>query len=347
VASADDGTNVVRVGDLDVLVVGDVNPDLVLTGDVRPRFGQAEQILDRASLVLGGSAAITASGCARLGLATAMVARVGSDVFGDFVREELRAAGVDTATVRDDAVTPTGMTVMLSEPDDRAMLTFPGTIAGLRRDDVSTDLLARARHIHVASFFLQPALAPWIAEIFSNAHSLGLTTSLDTNWDPSESWSGVREVLAHTDVFLPNAAELLAIAGRDPYSNDPELIEAAGVELAALGPIVAVKDGARGAHAWWQGGRASAPGLALEVVDTTGAGDSFNAGFLSGYLAGEPIERCVAYAATAGSLSTRAAGGTAAQADRSELLAALVTPNQYTVTVDIPAQPVGDVAELL
>jgi sugar/nucleoside kinase (ribokinase family) len=300
------------MAEFDVLVVGDANPDLLLRGDVRPRFGQAEQLLTAADLVLGGSAAITAAGCARLGLRTALLAAVGDDVFGGLVRAQLSALGV-TLLAADGRGAPTGLTVVLSEPDDRGMLTLPGTIAALRPSDVTDDLLALARHVHVASLYLQPGLAAGLDEVFARAKKAGLTTSLDTNWDPAEEWQSIAKILEHTDVFLPNANELRAIAGLDD-------VDEAASKLVASGTTVVMKNGAAGARAWWPGGRCAAPGRKVDVVDTTGAGDSFNAGFLAARLGGGSMDEAIGWAAVAGSLSTRKAGGTAAQATREDIL---------------------------
>lgn len=294
----------------DVLVVGDANPDLVLRGDVRPRFGQEEQLLSAADLVLGGSAAITAAGCARLGLRTGLLARVGDDIFGAFTRERLRERGVELLVPA--GPVPTGLSVILSAPDDRAILTLPGAIPTLRPEDVTDELLGAARHVHVASLFLQPALAAGLAGVFARARARGVTTSLDTNWDPSGRWDGVGEILAATDVFLPNTAELLAVTRQSD-------VDTAAAALVGAGTTVVLKDGARGARAWWPGGECKAPGLPVDVVDTTGAGDSFNAGFLAARRSGRPVPDAVAWAAAAGSLSTRAAGGTAAQATADEV----------------------------
>jgi sugar/nucleoside kinase (ribokinase family) len=298
---------------MDVLVVGDANPDLVLRGDVRPRFGQAEQLLTGADLVLGGSAAITAAGCARLGLDTALLTAIGDDVLGDLTRRQLEDRGVQLVLARVAADLPTGLSVILSPADDdRAILTLPGTIPALRPADLTDARLGAARHVHVASLYLQPRLAAGLAAVFARARALGVGTSLDTNWDPTGRWDSIDEILAHTDVFLPNAAELRAVAGVAD-------VETAAAKLVATGTAVVMKDGAAGARAWWPGGSCAAPGRPVRVADTTGAGDSFNAGFLAGRLAGLPIERALGWAAAAGSLSTRAAGGTAAQATRAEL----------------------------
>ncbi|GAA3269825.1 carbohydrate kinase family protein [Dactylosporangium vinaceum] len=311
---------------MDVLVVGDANPDLVLRGDVRPRFGQEEQLLDAADLVLGGSAAITAMGCARLGLRTGLLAAVGADVFGTFTRARLEERGVRLlAPAADVTMTPTGLSVILSAPGDRAILTLPGTIPALRPEDVTDELLAGARHVHVSSLFLQPGLHAGLAGVFKRARALGVSTSLDTNWDPSGQWAGLEEILAVTDVFLPNAAELLAVTRAGTMHPAADVLEAAAEQLVVMGTAVVLKDGARGGRAWWLGSggavvAAAAPGVAVDVVDTTGAGDSFNAGFLAARLGGLDIAGALGWAARAGSLSTRAAGGTAAQATREEVI---------------------------
>jgi ribokinase len=299
------------VAEFDVLVVGDANPDLLLRGDVRPRFGQAEQLLTGADLVLGGSAAITAAGCARLGLRTALFAAVADDVFGRLVREELAKREV-TLLAADGRGAPTGISVVLSEKDDRGILTLPGTIPALRPEQVTDELLRRAGHVHVSSLYLQPALAAGLAGIFLRAGKIGLTSSLDTNWDPAEKWDSIDEILAHTDVFLPNANELRAITGLNGTDE-------AAATLTKRGTTVVMKNGAEGARAWWPGGTCAAPGRKVDVVDTTGAGDSFNAGFLAARLSGRPMEEAIRWAAVAGSLSTRAPGGTAAQATLDEI----------------------------
>src|SRR5690606_3100397 len=178
-----------------VLVAGDANLDLVLRGDVVPRFGQAEQLLDGADLVLGSSAGICAAGLARLGVDTALAARVGADVFGARTRELLAEAGVGTASV---AVTdePTGVSVILPAPDDRAILTLTGALASLTADEVLAALgegADAATHLHVASYFLVPGLASELPGVLKRARERGATTSLDTNWDPAERWEGVAE----------------------------------------------------------------------------------------------------------------------------------------------------------
>jgi sugar/nucleoside kinase (ribokinase family) len=296
-----------------VVVIGDANPDLVLTGDVVPRFGQAEQLLDAADLVLGGSAAIVACGLARLGVPTALVAVVGDDAFGTMVRESLEALGVDTRWLRTEPAVATGISVILSGAD-RAILTHPGTIAATGPGVLpNPDELRGVRHVHSASVYLQPQLAPVLPAYLRDARTAGISTSIDTNWDPAETWAVARGLIEHTDVVLPNAAELRAITGIDD-------LDSAAAELTRGGAVVALKNGAEGGVAWSPDGlRCASPGLAVDVVDTTGAGDTFDAGFISAWIDGLGLEASLARAVAAGSLSTRVRGGTAAQPTLAEI----------------------------
>ncbi|HWJ51711.1 MAG TPA: carbohydrate kinase family protein [Solirubrobacteraceae bacterium] len=296
--------------DLDVLVLGDVNPDLVLAdADIDVAFGQAERIVGDAGLTIGGSGAIMACAAARLGLRTAIAGVVGDDLFGEFMVGELQKRGVDTSGVVVDGALRTGVTVVLARGEDRAILTYPGAIGAMSADRVDAGLLGRARHVHVAAFFLQSGLAAGLSGLLAAARGAGASTSVDPNWDPSGCWDGgLRELLPYVDVLLPNAVEVCRIAGLE----DPA--EAAQA-LAALGPLVAVKLGAKGAIAAQEGQEpiaAAAPG-GITPVDTVGAGDTFDAGLLAGLAAGESVEHALALACACGTLSTRGAGGTDAQ----------------------------------
>jgi sugar/nucleoside kinase (ribokinase family) len=296
-------------GRLDLLVLGDLNPDLILSGeDVVPAFGQVERLLDAAELTIGGSGAIVACGAARLGLRTAIVGVVGDDLFGRFMLESLAERSVEVDAVVVDPAAGTGLTVILSRSEDRAVLTFPGAIAALKPGDVARELIGSARHVHVSSFFLQTALAAGLGELLAKAREAGASTSIDPNWDPRERWDGgLKGLLRAVDTLLPNAEEAVRIAGeRDP--------EGAARTLAAHGPLVAVKLGADGALAANRGeiARVRTP-AAIDPVDTTGAGDSFDAGVIAGLLAGWSIPRALSMGCVCGALSTQAVGGTPAQ----------------------------------
>lgn len=294
-----------------VLVVGDANPDLVLRGDVVPRFGQAEQLLDDAALLIGGSAAITAHGFARLGRSVALLAAVGDDAFADPLLAQLASAGVRLDHVIRRAGQRTGLTIVLSTADDRAILTHLGTIPSLTADEVRDAIaLLEPAHVHVASFFLQPALALALPELLRGFRG---TVSLDTNDDPAGRWRGVADVLPHVDVLLPNRREALALAGAADLGT-------AARKLAAQGPLVVVKDGGNGALACSPDGTlTSVAAPPCEPVDTTGAGDTFDAAFVDGWLTGLPLRHCLARAVQAGTAAVGAVGGTAGQPSASDL----------------------------
>ncbi|MEV0632478.1 carbohydrate kinase family protein [Nonomuraea wenchangensis] len=304
----------------DLLVIGDANPDVVLSGAPRRlAYGQREQLVSGGDLVLGGSGAITACGAARLGLRVAFAGRVGDDAAGRFVLDALSARGVDV-THCVVGPRPTAMTVVLADGQDRAILTSPGCLPDLTADDVPRGL---ARHVHVSSYFLQPALAAGLPGLLAEERAGGASTSLDTNDDPVGTWDGLAGVLPEVDVFLPNAAEAVAIAARLAAQPLPvekaASVEQAAARLGALGPLVAVKDGAEGALAWEAGRIVRVPAVPMEPVDTVGAGDSFNAGLIAARLRGLDLRECLRVAVTCGSLSTQAAGGTAAQPTWKEL----------------------------
>jgi sugar/nucleoside kinase (ribokinase family) len=303
--------------DFDLVVLGDCNPDLILRGDVEPEFGQTEKLLDEARLVVGGSGAIMACGAARLGLRTAFVGVVGDDVFGRFMLVALDERGVDTSRCLVDASRQTGLSVILSRGDDRAILTSPGTIGDLRAETVDPDLLRSARHVHVSSYFLQRGLQSFLPGLFREVREAGATTSVDPNWDPSEEWnSGLLSMLALVDCFLPNSTEARAITGLDD-------VDIAAEALAEHGGVVAMKFGQGGGLAMSGHEVVRSESIPTAVVDTTGAGDSFDAGFIAGRLNGWALDRCLALAVACGSLSTRGIGGTAAQPTMEEALGAL------------------------
>ncbi len=301
--------------DLDLLILGDANPDLVLTGDIEPAFGQTERLLDGAHLTVGGSGAIVACGAARLGLRVAFSGVVGDDHFGRYMRDELDRRGVDVSGLVVDPTRSTGLTVVLARRDDRAILTHEGTIGDLRSELIDPGLLGAAAHVHVASYFLQTRLAPDLPALFERIRAGGVTTSVDPNGDPSERWDGgLRALLPQVDVFLPNATEATRIAGSASVDD-------AVIALAALAGIIVAKAGPDGAVAARGDQLVRAPAAAVDTVDATGAGDSFDAGFLCSWLAGDPLERALAIGNACGALSTRALGGVDAQPTLEEALA--------------------------
>jgi sugar/nucleoside kinase (ribokinase family) len=227
--------------------------------------------------------------------------------------DEMSKRGVDVSHVIIRADGQTGLSLILNNRSDRAILTHLGLIADLQASDISDSLLSKSRHLHVASYFLQTRLQPDLPNLFRRAHSLGLTTSLDTNYDPAEQWIGFDELLSVTDVFLPNQTEALSIT---KSSN----VESASQQLATKAKLVVVKLGADGALACRRAEYSKSPSIPVTVIDTVGAGDSFDAGFIYGYLNDWQIERSLRLACVCGALSTQMAGGTDGQPTLAEAL---------------------------
>lgn len=297
----------------DLLVIGDANPDVVVGPVGQPiLFGQRERLVPNGSLVLGGSASIMACGAARLGLRVAFAGRVGDDPAGDFVRTSLADRGVNVDALVVDNALPTPLTTILTSGDDRAILTSAGCLPAITADAIPNRMVCSVRHVHAASFYLMPSLAAGLAGLFKEAKAAKATTSLDPNDDPTGRWDRtvLDPVLRVTDYFLPNAAEALALTGHHSVED------AAGIlarRMARRGTLVVVKNGAAGALAHDGSKVSTAPALKVDTIDAVGAGDSFDAGWVAAVLNGSKPDRALAIAAACGSLSTRAAGGTAAQ----------------------------------
>jgi sugar/nucleoside kinase (ribokinase family) len=225
----------------DILVAGEINPDLILSGsNVTPRFEQGEILIESAELTIGGSAAIFAAAVAQLGLRVGIIGIVGRDFFGQFMLDRLAERGVNISPVIIDETLQTGLSVILSRRTDRAILTYLGAISRLRGEQITDDLLIRSRHLHITSYFLQTELQPGLPDVLRQAKSHGLTTSLDTNWDPDERWGPELDaVYLLVDVLLPNAQEARYLGGGATWQEGART-------LSERGPLVAVKRGAEG-----------------------------------------------------------------------------------------------------
>lgn len=293
----------------DVITFGDLGVDLIITGqDVAPEFGQVEKLVDDYTLEMGGSCSIFACQAAKLGLRTAILGCVGDDDFGRLILRRMAESGVDISHVRVDPDLKTGMGIALCPPGDRAILTYMGTINAVQPEDVTDAFLASARHLHHGSYYLHTRLRPAIPAIFQRARLLGLTTSLDTNWDPDEGWDGGLEaVLPLTDIFLPNEQEALRISRRYNLLEAAARFQQMGVK------IVVIKAGAKGALVYSGDTTLKHKVTPVTGGDSIGAGDSFDAGFLAGWLRGLPLEKCLEIASACGRSVASQIGGVAGQ----------------------------------
>ena len=308
-----------------MLVIGDLNPDIVvLDKTMAPVFGQVETIVEAIHLTVGGSAGIMACALARLGLSVAACGAVGDDDLGHWMLGALVARGVDTRHCVVDVAIPTGATVILARGADRAILTALGTIDQLRAQDVPEEVLTTVRHVHVASTALQPRLRAGLPGLFRAARAAGATSSFDSNWDPAERWDGIDELLSTADICFPNLEEGRRWTGL----ADPEAVARALVVRGsrdrdpAAGPLtVALKLGSDGALALRGEELVRLRARRVAVIDTVGAGDSFDAGFVAATVSGWPLDEALGLAVACGSASTRAMGGVDGQATLDEAAA--------------------------
>jgi Sugar kinases, ribokinase family len=296
-----------------ILVIGEINVDLVFKNcQALPSPGR-EVLAEDFIMAPGSSSMICAMGLARLGNPVAFHGKLGADSWGGYCLDALHAAGIDIASVRPDAALRTGATVSLSTPQDRALVTFPGAIDALRADEVSDALLAGADHLHVSSYYLQRALRPDCRQLFARARGAGLTTSLDPGFDPQQAWApDLLDTLTEVDLFLPNELELAAITGSDEVLAGLRALDNGHTQTV-------VKRGQLGCASLELGHLLQVPAFAVDPIDSTGAGDSFDAGFLHAWLRGLPLFDCLRWGSACGSLSTRSIGGTAGQASAPEV----------------------------
>jgi len=297
----------------DIAIIGELNLDLIVTGAPRlPLLGE-ELLVGDMLLTLGSSSAILACQLAKLGAEVLFVTKVGGDEFGRRALAFLQEKRVPTHAVEVLPEMPSGLTVAVSVGTERAMLTRLGTIEEMRADDIDWEVVSQCRHLHLSSYYLQRGLQPDFAPIFAKARSLGMTTSLDTGWpsDDDDHIVDLLEVWPQVDVFLPNESEAVRLSGRPT-------VDAALLTLSARIFTVAAKLGPNGSVARRRGQVVRSPGFRIDVVDTTGAGDSFNGGFLYGYLHGWDLRACLDLGNAAGALSTRGPGGTTTQATLAE-----------------------------
>ena len=292
--------------DLDIVVVGELNADLILQ-DIPsfPELGK-EKLANEMTLTMGSASAILSTNIARLGLEVGFLGKLGKDRLGELVLETLRSRGVDLSGILMDERVHTGVTVVLSYPDDYAMVTYMGAMAEYSVDEVDFEYIQRANHLHLSSIYLQPGLHKGTEELFRKAKEMGLTTSLDPGWDPFEEWDdNIFNTLRHVDIFLPNEQEALHITGTDTVRKALE-------ELSKFSETVVITQGSQGILCYHQGEMIHSQVYPVEPKDTTGAGDSFNAGFLYQWINKGDIHEAIKYGSACGAIATtRLGGGTA------------------------------------
>lgn len=300
----------------DIIALGELNVDLLLNRiDGFPVLGK-EIIAGDMLLTLGSSTAIFAANAASLGSRVAFLGMIGKDNFGTLVKDSLIRRGVDTSYLVEIDTEATGITVVLNYGNDRANVTYPGAMNLLGAKDVDPEVIEMAGHVHISSIFLQERLQKDLYEIVKLIKNRGVTVSIDTQWDPAEKWDlDYRKILPLVDVFLPNEQELKCLTGKesidDALSEIEPYINAAVIKMGTQGSLLITKQGHR---------RQMKAFLNTQVVDAIGAGDSFNAGFLSAYVRGKDLEYCQYLGNLAGAVNTTAAGGTGAFVSKEKII---------------------------
>jgi sugar/nucleoside kinase (ribokinase family) len=291
----------------DVLVVGELNIDLILDGlQQLPELGK-EILADKMLYTMGSSSAIFASNLSTLGTSVNFVGCIGKDDFAEKIIQELNSKNVNTTGIIRSGTAATGITVAFNFQQRRGMVTYPGAMNELSEADITDAMLQNAKHLHVSSVFIQPALKPGITKLFKRAKQFGLTTSLDPQWDSYEQWHcDWNNLLPLVDVFLPNIEELKNITQQSSLQNAVNSIK-------HHTNILAVKNSIEGAIAFYKNEVVEQPAFIDHgFADAIGAGDSFDAGFIRQFIAGKSLKECAELGAICGAINTTAHGGTTA-----------------------------------
>jgi sugar/nucleoside kinase (ribokinase family) len=289
----------------DVLVVGELNVDLILNQiDKFPEIGK-ETLASNMNLTLGSSSAIFASNLSTLGTRVSFAGKLGHDNFGDHIIASLKSRGVDTQFILRSVKHSTGATIVLNFGEDRAMVTYQGAMKYLTIADVPAYALLASRHLHLSSIFLQTGLSNDLIGLFRKAKESGLTTSIDPQWDPAEKWEvDLKSLLPFVDVFMPNIKELCALTNTGSLEDGLRVVK-------PYCNMVVVKNGSEGAYLWDRNELIHQPPfLNKEVVDSIGAGDSFDSGFIHMFLQKRSPKECLEFGALTGAINTTRPGGT-------------------------------------
>ncbi|MEM2960199.1 MAG: carbohydrate kinase family protein [Candidatus Bathyarchaeia archaeon] len=296
------------------LVIGDLNVDVIISGMTEfPELGREILCKDIRTL-LGGSASIFACRLSQLGAKVDIIGKIGRDENGMIVLNTLKENGVGIGRVIVEDKLKTGVTVSLTFPENKALITFMGSIGALEPSDIKTEIFKEYDHLHVSSIYLQPKLLIALSKIFAEAKRIGLITSLDPQCDPEGKYNHIWDILEHVDIFLPNDSE---ITGITRLENPIEALRKIGLKVRTI----VVKCGSRGAIGMLDGEVVSIKAFKIKPVDTTGAGDSFDAGFIYYFVhKSKGFEESIRFANAVGALSCLYIGGAEGKITEEETL---------------------------
>lgn len=294
-----------------IVVLGGINMDLITYAPRLP--GAGETLVGHSFITMpGGKGANQAVACARLGVDTKMVGRVGNDNFGEELLQILGAEGVDTAAIEVDVDNSTGLAIIsVDDSAENSIIVIPGANHALNGDDVARceGLLSDAKVI-----VLQNEVPLEVnMEIAHEAHNRGIPVILD----PAPARTLPEELFQHITVITPNEVEAEALVGF-PIHSETDAAKASTM-LRGLGVSkVVIKMGQRGAYFDSENGSGMIPAFEMEAVDTVAAGDAFNGGIASALIAQQPFEECVRWGSAAGALAVTKRGAMPSLPHRNE-----------------------------
>ncbi len=313
----------VAAGPIDVLCAGILVADLFVPPLPRlPEPGELQKV-GAMPLAPGGCAVNAALDLVRLGLRVGVAGPVGRDLFGEFIRRDLMGRGLaDVSGIREIVAVPTSQTVILPVTgQDRRFIHSVGANAAFRVADVDRDAVARCRVLYVGGYGILPAFDPReLGGLLSFARSKGVRTVLDVAGVAADTGPAMlAPVLPHVDAFLPNDDEARLLTGEtDPVRQARRFVDlgaaTAVVTRGGDGLAVATVDGA------WTAGA-----FTVDVVDASGSGDAFDAGFIVGLLEGWDLGRTLAFASAVGGSCCTRLGTTAGVFTRAEAEAFLAS----------------------
>jgi sugar/nucleoside kinase (ribokinase family) len=288
-----------------VLCSGSIVFDILVRPVNEVRWGTTN-LVETLEYHVGGNGANTTIALASLGVPARLIGTVGNDDQARLVCARLQSAGVDTRWLRA-ADAPTAASIAVVNQSGERMFLHR---LGVSKEafscplDFPADLLEGMCHYHLASLFVLPRLREHAAETLTRARHVGLSTSLDTNWDPQGHWMhDLAPCLPHLDFLFVNEDEARMLTG----ASSPA--DAAPVLLSKGARVVVIKLGSRGCAIYTADSASNCPGFAVDAKDTTGAGDCFVAGFLAARARGESLVEAGRFANAVAAKSVEKIGG--------------------------------------
>lgn len=298
----------------DVFIYGDINIDIIIPGvDQFPLPGQ-EKVVDEMDTYIGGGAALTAMGLGKLGVNTVFKGRVGNDCYGNYIRAELEKNRIDCSLLEVSKENKTGISLSFTNEKDRCFLTSRGTNLELNLKEITREDIKNAAHIHMTGYDGRKRHEEYARILQIISEEGNTTVSFDVGWDDSEEWyEGILELIPYIDVLFMNETEVL-------HYTRQETVEEAMEVIRGKCKIAVIKMGKKGSIAITKDSTYTAGSFPVKAVDTTGAGDSFNAGFIYGFLKKASMNQCLQYANACGAMSVTAYGGNTAFPEETKLI---------------------------